>query len=110
MTIYSSTTFRDAELCVLSNDNEFIWDTHSIINELYYLRRIDENEKRFWNQFWHSWNYPMLKEASKHAFRDIAADRSIKLNFVFNSPNFEKAVASDIFKFKQFIINTLYDS
>ncbi len=52
----------------------------------------------------------MLKEASLQAFKDIAADESIKLNFAFHSPNFEKAVASDIYKFKEFIINTRYDN
>lgn len=78
------------------------------IEELYISRRATRSEQVFWNQFWHAWDFPNLRDARQQALEDIAADEyfhNIRENH-FGYKNFEKAVAIDVLRYRlQILLN-----
>jgi hypothetical protein len=96
-----------------SDEQESLYAQLDSIDELYKLRRCDIIEQRFWNDFWHKWNFPRLRDAYQQAFRDMADDPTIpsinrgeKLH-TDSYRNFERAVSSDVFKFRRHLLSLL---
>lgn len=90
-------------------ENEALWLQRERMDELYALRRQDRFEQKFWNQFWHRWDYGRLKEAATQAFRDMLADNDMRCRTVQAPSNFEKVVAVDQYRYREALIYLLYD-
>lgn len=86
--------------------DEMLLDLLDRLEELHKIRRENTIDQKFWNQFWHRWDFYKLRDAYQQAFKDMAADIYFKVNWEFvglSNGNFEKVVASDIHKFKDHV-------
>lgn len=81
------------------------------LEELYQIRRENHTEQIFWNQFWHEWDFPKLRDARKQAFDDMEDDESfhyINENRIVYR-NFERAVVLDHLRLRLHILILLHN-
>jgi hypothetical protein len=99
------------EAAIYNYEQELLLCTLDSLEVLYSLRRESKITQQFWNQFWHKWEFPILREAYLQAFRDMAEDPSIytikSVPTTMSFRNFEKAVASDQHRFHREILSLL---
>lgn len=86
--------------CLESQEQEYLFTLLDSLEEFYRLRRESRSEQIFWNQFWHTWDFPKLRDARQLAFEDMAADKyftHVRENISIYR-NFERAVVFDHYR------------
>lgn len=102
-----------AEANFLNEEEEYLYDALNQIEFLYNHRRENKEEQKFWNQFWHSWDFYNLQNAYLQAFSDMFEDSyfsSVKNKAPIRKEyycNFEKVVSHDQYLYKKYLINIL---
>lgn len=104
-------SFTRLDSSIYSEEQETLFYLFDSTEELHKLRRNCKSEQLFWNQFWHKWEYPNLRNAFVQAYSDMADDPFYKtvhrglVPSINSYTNFEKAVASDLYKFKKSLLS-----
>lgn len=100
-----------ANSCLEQQEQDYLFTMLDNLEKLYQIRRENRTEQIFWNQFWHEWDFPKLRDARKQAFDDMEDDKyfhHIKENRIVYR-NFEKAVVIDHLRLRLYILILLHN-